>query len=186
MYESEIRALKWVDIYSQCRHDKRAVSTWQGSCLRLLLHPPKGFARRKVEGAEGRLTSGFKHNIEKQLGSWKSESMRNQRGSQLNWQTPLLCTPTHTRTLRILSWKATPFQISIQRSTSTREWAVAAWNGNGAGNGMEWQSKKIAKVRGEPKYATMRYNLDPLSDLFVLDVWATQRRFPFGFKCCML
>lgn len=99
MYESEIRALKWVDIYSQRRHDKRAVSTWQGSCLRLLLHPPKGFARRSGEwSAEGRLTSGFKHNIEKQLGSRKSESMRNQRGSQLNWQTPLLCTPTHTRT----------------------------------------------------------------------------------------
>lgn len=36
---------------------------------------------------------------------------------------------------------------------------------------MEWNGSGRAK--GEPKYATMRYNLDPLSDLFVLHVRAS-------------
>lgn len=69
----------------------------------------------------------------------------------------------------------------------SREWDGVEWNRMGwNGRASTATDNKIAKAKGEPKYATMRYNLDPLSDLFVLHVWETQRRFPFGFKCCML
>lgn len=150
------------------------------------------------------LTSGFKHNIHSikavAATGWKSESMRNQRGSQLNWQTPLSPSPPHTHTCtplpacrenwRILSWRATPFQISIHAAPlSTWVWAEAECKaGKGwkrkmeegmKGKRKEWQSKRWTKVR----HNAIQFGSFVWFICIARVGERRRRRFPFGFEC---